>query len=224
MLDCGLIEQFKRGNSCLFGQDQKGETSIVSVKSDRWILKMCREQGMITPYEEGLVREINGHRIISAGVSSYGYDLRLGSDGFRVFSPIASSEIDPKNFDENSLVESPLKTTQDGAQYWLLPPHSYALGITVETFNIPKNVIGLCMGKSTYARSGLIVNTTPLEPGWRGRLVLEFSNSADLPIRIYANEGIAQVTFFESDEYCDVSYADRAGKYQDQTGLVTPRL
>jgi dCTP deaminase len=224
MLDCGLIEQFKRDNSCLFGQDQKGETSIVSVKSDRWILKMCREQGMITPYEEGLVREINGHRIISAGVSSYGYDLRLGSDGFRVFSPIASSEIDPKNFDENSLVESPLKTTQDGAQYWLLPPHSYALGITVETFNIPKNVIGLCMGKSTYARSGLIVNTTPLEPGWRGRLVLEFSNSADLPIRIYANEGIAQVTFFESDEYCDVSYADRAGKYQDQTGLVTPRL
>lgn len=224
MLDCGLIEQFKRGNSCLFGQDQKGETSIVSVKSDRWILKMCREQGMITPYEEGLVREINGHRIISAGVSSYGYDLRLGSDGFRVFSPIASSEIDPKNFDENSLVESPLKTAEDGAQYWLLPPHSYALGITVETFNIPKNVIGLCMGKSTYARSGLIVNTTPLEPGWRGRLVLEFSNSADLPIRIYANEGIAQVTFFESDEYCDVSYADRAGKYQDQTGLVTPRL
>ncbi len=224
MLDCGLIEQFKRSNSWLFGQDQKGETSIVSVKSDRWILKMCREQGMITPYEEGLVREINGHRIISAGVSSYGYDLRLGSDGFRVFSPIASSEIDPKNFDENSLIESPLKTTQDGAQYWLLPPHSYALGITVETFNIPKNVIGLCMGKSTYARSGLIVNTTPLEPGWRGRLVLEFSNSADLPIRIYANEGIAQVTFFESDEYCDVSYADRAGKYQDQTGLVTPRL
>lgn len=196
----------------------------MSVKSDRWILKMCREHGMITPYEEGLVREINGHRIISAGVSSYGYDLRLGSDGFRVFSPIASSEIDPKNFDENSLVESPLKTAQDGAQYWLLPPHSYALGITVETFNIPKNVIGLCMGKSTYARSGLIVNTTPLEPGWRGRLVLEFSNSADLPIRIYANEGIAQVTFFESDEYCDVSYADRAGKYQDQTGLVTPRL
>ena len=224
MLDCGLIEQFKRSNSCLFGQDQKGETSIVSVKSDRWILKMCREQGMITPYEEGLVREINGHRIISAGVSSYGYDLRLGSDGFRVFSPIASSEIDPKNFDENSLVESPLKTAADGAQYWLLPPHSYALGVTVETFNIPKNVIGLCMGKSTYARSGLIVNTTPLEPGWRGRLVLEFSNSADLPIRIYANEGIAQVTFFESDEYCDVSYADRAGKYQDQTGLVTPRL
>ena len=224
MLDCGLIEQFKRGNSCLFGQDQKGETSIVSVKSDRWILKMCREQGMITPYEEGLVREINGHRIISAGVSSYGYDLRLGSDGFRVFSPIASSEIDPKNFDENSLVESPLKTAADGAQYWLLPPHSYALGVTVETFNIPKNVIGLCMGKSTYARSGLIVNTTPLEPGWRGRLVLEFSNSADLPIRIYANEGIVQVTFFESDEYCDVLYADRAGKYQDQTGLVTPRL
>ncbi len=196
----------------------------MSVKSDRWILQMCREHGMITPFEENLVREVNGHRIISAGVSSYGYDLRLASDGFRVFSPIASAEIDPKNFDENSLIEAPLRSTEDGSQYWLLPPHSYALGVTVETFNIPKNVIGLCMGKSTYARSGLIVNTTPLEPGWRGRLVLEFSNSADLPIRIYANEGIAQVTFFESDEFCDVSYADRAGKYQDQTGLVTPRL
>lgn len=196
----------------------------MSVKSDRWILQMCREHQMISPFEEKLVREVDGRRIISAGLSSYGYDLRLASDGFRVFSPITSAEIDPKNFDESSLIEAPLRDAADGSRYWLLPPHSYALGITVETFNMPRNVIGFCLGKSTFARSGLIVNTTPLEPGWRGRLVLEFSNSADLPVRIYANEGIAQVTFFESDEDCTVSYADRQGKYQDQTGLVTPRL
>jgi dCTP deaminase len=196
----------------------------VSVKSDRWIIRMCREHNLINPFEDHLVREIDGRRIISAGVSSYGYDLRLAPDGFRVFSPVASAEIDPKKFDERSLVEAPLRTTEDGSQYWLLPPHSYALGVTVEAFQMPRNVIGLCLGKSSYARSGLIVNTTPLEPGWRGRLVLEFSNSADLPVRIYANEGIAQVTFFESDEDCEVSYADRSGKYQDQTGLVTPRL
>jgi len=124
----------------------------VSVKSDRWILKMCRENGMIKPFEARLVREVEGRRIISAGVSSYGYDLRLAPDGFRVFSPIASAEIDPKNFDENSLVEAPLRIADDGSQYWLLPPHSYALGVTVETFNLPRNVIAYCLGKSTYAR------------------------------------------------------------------------
>lgn len=185
---------------------------------------MCREKALITPFEEKQVREVNGRRILSAGVSSYGYDLRLAADGFRVFSPIASTEIDPKNFDERSLVKAPIMTAADGSQYWLLPPHSYALGVTVETFNLPRNVIGFCLGKSSYARSGLIVNTTPLEPGWRGRLVLEFSNSANLPVRIYANEGIAQVTFFESDEDCEISYADRSGKYQDQIGLTTPRV
>jgi len=185
---------------------------------------MCRERQLLTPFEEKLVREIDGRRIISAGVSSYGYDLRLASDGFRVFSPIASAEIDPKRFDESSLISAPLRTAEDGSEYWLMPPHTYALGVTVETFNIPRNVIGFCLGKSTYARSGVIVNTTPLEPGWRGRLVLEFSNSADLPVRIYANEGVAQVTFFESDEECETSYADRQGKYQNQKGLVTPRL
>lgn len=196
----------------------------MSVKSDRWILRMCREHQLITPFEETLIRDIDGRRIISAGLSSYGYDLRLASDGFRVFSPIASAEIDPKNFDESSLVESPLKTAADGSQYWLMPPHTYALGVTVETFNIPRNVIGICLGKSTFARSGIIVNTTPLEPGWQGRLVLEFSNSADLPVRIYANEGVAQVTFFESDEDCETSYADRQGKYQNQESIVTARL
>lgn len=185
---------------------------------------MCREHQLITPFEDSLIREIDGRRIISAGLSSYGYDLRLAPDGFRVFSPIASVEIDPKNFDESSLVNAPLKVSDDGSQYWLMPPHTYALGVTVETFNIPRNVIGVCLGKSTYARSGIIVNTTPLEPGWRGRLVLEFSNSADLPVRIYAREGVAQVTFYESDEDCETSYADRRGKYQNQEGLVTARL
>jgi dCTP deaminase len=196
----------------------------MSVKSDRWILRMCRAQQLITPFEETLIREINGRRIISAGLSSYGYDLRLAPDGFRVFSPIASAEIDPKNFDESSLIEAPLKTSEDGSQYWLMPPHTYALGVTVETFNMPRNVIGICLGKSTLARVGIIVNTTPLEPGWRGRLVLEFSNCADLPVRIYANEGVAQVTFFESDEDCETSYADRQGKYQGQRSIVTARL
>jgi dCTP deaminase len=196
----------------------------MSVKSDRWILQMCREQQLITPFSDTLVREIDGRRIISAGLSSYGYDLRLAPDGFRVFSPIASAEIDPKNFDESSLIESPLKTAADGSQYWLMPPHTYALGVTVESFNMPRNVIGICLGKSTFARSGIIVNTTPLEPGWKGRLVLEFSNSADLPVRIYANEGVAQVTFFESDEDCETSYADRQGKYQNQEAIVTARL
>jgi len=196
----------------------------MSVKPDSWIKRMCRDHGLISPFEEKLVREIEGRRVISAGLSSYGYDLRLAEDGFRVFSPLASAEIDPKNFDQNSLVAVPLRTSQDGSRYWLLPPHSYALGVTIETFNIPRNVIGYCLGKSTYARSGIIINATPLEPCWRGRLVLEMSNSANLPVRIYANEGIAQVNFFESDEPCEVSYADRQGKYQDQTGLVTPRL
>lgn len=196
----------------------------MSVKSDRWILQMCREQQLITPFEDKLIREVDGRRIISAGLSSYGYDLRLAPDGFRVFSPIASAEIDPKRFDESSLVEAPLKTAADGSQYWLMPPHTYALGVTVETFNMPRNVIGICLGKSTFARSGIIVNTTPLEPGWKGRLVLEFSNSADLPVRIYANEGVAQVTFFESDEECETSYADRKGKYQHQESIVTARL
>ncbi len=194
------------------------------VKSDKWIRKMALEHGMIQPFEERLIRQVNNRRIISAGLSSYGYDIRLAKDGFHVFSPIKGREIDPKNFDNSSLIESPLRTAEDGSQYWLLPPLSYALGVTVETFNIPRNVIGLCFGKSTYARSGLIVNATPLEPTWRGRLVLEISNSADLPVRIYAEEGIAQVIFIESDEVCEIAYEDRQGKYQDQKGLVTPKV
>lgn len=196
----------------------------MTVKSDRWIRQMALEYGMITPFEERLVREINGRRIISCGISSYGYDMRLAKDGFFIFSPIKGREIDPKKFDNDSLIEAPLRTADDGSQYWLLPPLSYALGVTMETFNIPRNVIGLCFGKSTMARSGLIINATPLEPTWRGRLVLEISNSADLPVRIYAEEGIAQVIFLQSDEECEVAYEDRQGKYQDQKGLVTPKV
>ena len=185
---------------------------------------MAEEAQLIQPFSEQLVREVQGRRIISAGASSYGYDMRLADDGFRVFSPIHGREIDPKNFDEDSLVEVPLRTTEDGSQYYLMPPHSYALGVTVETFRMPRNVTAICMGKSTYARAGLIVNTTPLEAGWQGRLVIELGNLADLPLRVYVNEGIGQVVFFESDEDCGVSYEDRGGKYQGQTGLTYSRL
>ena len=179
---------------------------------------------MIAPFRPEQLRQTpSGSPAISSGLSSFGYDLTLAVDGFRVFSPIVSDEIDPKNFNEDSLFASPLRTSTDGSLYWLLPPHSYALGVTVESFNIPVDVIGICTGKSTYARCGLIVNTTPIEPGWRGRLVLEFSNSADLPVRVYANEGIAQAIFFEGDIPA-TTYADRSGKYQDQKGIVTARI
>ena len=196
----------------------------MTVKSDRWIRQMAEEHKLIDPFNPTLVREVEGRRIISAGASSYGYDMRLADDGFRVFSPIHGREIDPKRFDEESLVEPPLRTTEDGSRYYLMPPHSYALGVTVETFRMPRNVTGICMGKSTYARAGLLVNTTPLEAGWHGRLVIELGNLADLPIRVYVGEGIGQVLFFQSDDDCDVSYQDRGGKYQGQTGLTYSRL
>jgi dCTP deaminase len=196
----------------------------MTVKSDRWIRRMAEAAQLIQPFNEQLVREVQGRRIISAGASSYGYDMRLADDGFRVFSPIHGREIDPKHFDEDSLVEPTLRSADDGSQYYLMPPHSYALGVTVETFRMPRNVTAICMGKSTYARAGLIVNTTPLEAGWQGRLVIELGNLADLPLRVYVNEGIGQVVFFESDEDCSVSYEDRGGKYQGQTGLTYSRL
>ncbi len=196
----------------------------MTVKSDRWISRMAEEQQLIQPFSPTLVREVDGRRIISAGASSYGYDMRLADDGFRVFSPIHGREIDPKKFDEESLVEPPLRTAEDGSKYYLMPPRSYALGVTVETFRMPRTVTGICLGKSTYARAGLLVNTTPLEAGWTGRLVIELGNIADLPIRVYVNEGIGQVLFFESDEDCSVSYEDRGGKYQGQTGLTYSRL
>lgn len=186
---------------------------------------MAAEQGMITPFLSELVREADGKRIISAGCSSYGYDMRLADDGFRIFSSVHAKEIDPKRFDEQySLIEPQLHTADDGAKYYLLPPHHYGLGVTVETFKMPRNVTGIALGKSTYARAGLLVNTTPLEAGWTGRLVVEIANLANLPLRVYVNEGIGQILFFESDEDCAVSYSDRGGKYQGQTGLTFAKV
>ncbi|HLM58831.1 MAG TPA: dCTP deaminase [Pyrinomonadaceae bacterium] len=196
----------------------------MTVKSDRWIRQMAEQAGLIQPFNSMLIREMEGRRIISAGTSSYGYDMRLADDGFRVFHPIHGREIDPKKFDERSLIEPSLRDGDDGSKYFLMPPHSYALGVTVETFHMPRNVTGICLGKSTYARAGLLVNATPLEAGWQGRLVIELGNLANLPLRVYVNEGIGQVIFLESDEDCDTSYKDRGGKYQGQTGLTYSRL
>lgn len=196
----------------------------MSIKSDVWIKRMCREQGLIEPFEDRLLRTVNDRRIISCGVSSYGYDCRLARDEFKVFSPVTGTEIDPKNFDASSLLDVPLRQAEDGSDYWLLPPHSYALGVTIERFIIPRNVTCIALGKSTYARCGLMANTTPLEANWRGRLVVELYNAANLPVRLYAEEGFIQILFFESDEDCETSYSDRGGKYQDQRGLTLPKL
>jgi dCTP deaminase len=196
----------------------------MSIKSDAWIRRQAESNKMIEPFLSELVREVDGNRIISAGTSSYGYDMRLADDGFRIFSSIYGTEIDPKKFDENSLIEPDLRTAEDGSKYYLLPPHHYGLGVTVETFKMPRNVTGVALGKSTYARTGLLVNTTPLEAGWTGRLVVEIGNFANLPLRVYVNEGIGQILFFESDEACSTSYEDRGGKYQGQTGLTFAKV
>lgn len=198
------------------------------IKSDKWL----RQHGsdMILPFQPYQIRAQaddfgKEYKVISYGLSSFGYDIRLSGAEFGIFSAIGASEVDPKSFDPKCLVDAVMKRDQStGAWYWKMPSHSYALGVSIETFDIPCNIVGLCVGKSTYARSGLIVNTTPLEPGWRGKLVLEFSNPTDLPIRLYINEGIAQIIFFESDENCEISYADRSGKYQDQIGLTLARV
>jgi len=196
----------------------------MSIKSDSWIKRMSRAQNLINPFEEKLIRTVDDHRIISSGLSSYGYDCRLARDEFKVFSPVTGTEIDPKNFDPNSLLDVPIRRAEDGSDYWLLPPHSYALGVTIERFQIPRNVTALAIGKSTYARCGLIANTTPLEANWCGRLVVELYNAANLPVRLYAEEGFIQILFFESDEECETSYSDRGGKYQDQQGLTLAKL
>ncbi len=188
----------------------------MSIKPDTWIREMARQHRMIEPFAEELVREVDGRRVISYGVSSYGYDVRV-SDEFRVFTNVYGSIVDPKQFDTKSLVEMNGPTC-------LIPPNSFALAVSVETFRIPRNVLTICVGKSTYARCGVIVNVTPFEPGWEGRAVLEISNTTPLPAKIYAGEGVAQVLFFESDMPCQKSYADRHGKYQGQTGLTLPRL
>lgn len=185
---------------------------------------MCETMGLISPFEPRLLRQIENRRIISCGLSSYGYDCRLARDEFKVFSPVQGTEINPKRFDPQSLLDVPLRRDDDGSLYWLLPPHSYALGVTIEQFNIPRNVTAIALGKSTYARCGIVVNTTPVEAAWRGRLVVELYNAANLPVRLFAEEGFVQILFFESDDNCETSYADRGGKYQDQTGLTLAKL
>jgi dCTP deaminase len=177
---------------------------------------MAETHQMIDPFEPGQVRcTASGDRQISYGTSSYGYDVRCARE-FKIFTNINSALVDPKQFDANSFVDF----TGDVC---IIPPNSFALAHTVEYFRIPRNVLTICLGKSTYARCGIIVNVTPLEPEWEGHVTLEFSNTSPLPAKIYANEGVAQVLFFESDEPCEVSYADRAGKYQGQRGVTLPR-
>jgi dCTP deaminase len=176
---------------------------------------MALEHGMIEPFESGQVRANGGERLISYGTSSYGYDVRC-SNQFKVFTNINSATVDPKHFDESSFVDVV-------SEVCVIPPNSFALASTVEYFRIPRNVLTICLGKSTYARCGIIVNVTPLEPEWEGHVTLEFSNTTTLPAKIYANEGVAQMLFFESDEVCEVSYKDRGGKYQGQTGVTLPR-
>ena len=188
----------------------------MSIKSDKWIKLMSANNEMIKPFSEGQIRlDKGGNKLISYGVSSYGYDVRCSNE-FKVFTNIHSAIVDPKSFDEKSFVD----ITSD---ICVIPPNSFALARTVEYFKIPRNVLTICLGKSTYARCGIIVNVTPLEPEWEGHVTLEFSNTTNLPAKIYAGEGVAQMLFFESDEDCDVSYKDRGGKYQGQTGVTLPK-
>jgi dCTP deaminase len=187
----------------------------MSIKSDRWIRAMAESARMIEPFAPEQVRSHEGQRIISYGTSSYGYDVRCANE-FKIFTNINSAIVDPKNFDANSFVDLV-------ADVCIIPPNSFALARTVEYFRIPRRVLTICLGKSTYARCGIIVNVTPLEPEWEGHVTLEFSNTTPLPARVYANEGVAQVIFLESDEDCLTSYRDRGGKYQHQTGVTLPR-
>jgi dCTP deaminase len=184
----------------------------MSVKPDRWIRKMALEHKMIEPFTDRQIRE----GVISYGVSSYGYDIRV-ADEFQIFTNVNSTIVDPKHFDARSLV--PFK-----GDVCIVPPNSFALARSVEYFRIPRNVLTVCLGKSTYARCGIIVNVTPFEPEWEGFVTLEISNTTPLPAKIYANEGLCQVLFFVSDEDCEVSYKDKKGKYQSQQGIVLPRL
>jgi dCTP deaminase len=188
----------------------------MAIKSDRWIHEMATRHGMIEPFEAQQVRHRNEDKIISYGVSSYGYDVRCAQE-FKIFTNINSAIVDPKDFSEASFVDLE-------ADVCIIPPNSFALARTIEYFRIPRNVLTICLGKSTYARCGIIVNVTPLEPEWEGHVTLEFSNTTPLPAKIYANEGVAQMIFLESDEVCQVSYRDRSGKYQGQKGVTLPEV
>lgn len=188
----------------------------MSIKSDKWITKMASEQNMIEPFCKGLVRHDGDKKLVSYGLSSYGYDIRV-ADEFKVFTNVNNSIIDPKQFHDDSFVEMKKDVC-------VVPPNSFALARSIEYFKIPRNVLTICLGKSTYARCGIIVNVTPFEPEWEGHVTLEISNTTPLPAMIYANEGIAQVIFFESDEQCTTSYADRKGKYMGQRGITLPKV
>lgn len=184
----------------------------MGLKHDGWIKKMAKEQNMIEPFVDGQVRD----GVISYGLSSYGYDIRL-TDEFKIFTNVNSVTVDPKNFDTRSMVDFK-------GDVCIVPPNSFALARTVEYFRIPRGVLTVCLGKSTYARCGIIVNVTPFEPEWEGYVTMEISNTTPLPAKIYAFEGIAQVLFFEGDEVCETSYADKKGKYQNQQTIVLPKL
>ncbi len=187
----------------------------MSIKSDNWIIEQAEKNQLIKPFEKEQIREVDNKKVISYGVSSYGYDVRCANE-FKIFTNTFSSVVDPKNFDEKSFVD--IKDNE-----CIIPPNSFALARTVEYFKIPRSILTLCLGKSTYARCGIIVNVTPLEPEWEGHVTLEFSNTTNLPAKIYANEGVAQMLFFESDQVCKTSYKDRGGKYQGQTGVTLPK-
>lgn len=186
----------------------------MSIKSDKWIRRMAEAHDMISPFEPQQVRTSNGSKIISHGTSSYGYDIRCSTE-FKIFTNINSAIVDPKNFTTESFVDV-------NSDVCIIPPNSFVLARSVEYFRIPRNVLVICLGKSTYARCGIIVNVTPLEPEWEGHITLEFSNTTPLPAKIYANEGVAQLLFLESDEVCETSYKDRGGKYQGQRGVTLP--
>jgi dCTP deaminase len=207
----GNVTRNDRRRDAIVAWREPPEESM-SVKSDKWITRMAKEHGMIEPFEGRQVRD----GVISYGVSSYGYDMRV-ADEFKIFTNVNSSIVDPKNFDPKSFVEF------KGA-VCIVPPNSFALARSVEYFRIPRNCLTICVGKSTYARCGIIVNVTPFEPEWEGFVTLEISNTTPLPAKIYANEGLCQVIFFESDEQCEVSYKDKKGKYQSQQGIVLPKI
>ncbi len=189
----------------------------MTIKEDKWIRKMSESKKMIEPFIDGQVRiNDNDERVVSYGLSSYGYDIRV-ADEFKVFTNVYSSIVDPKFFNEDSFVDVKGKVC-------VIPPNSFALARSIEYFRIPRNILTLCLGKSTYARCGIIVNVTPFEPEWEGHVTIEISNTTPLPAKIYANEGIAQVIFFEAAEQCEISYADRGGKYQGQIGITVPMV
>lgn len=195
----------------------------MTIKSDKWIIEKCKNEEMIFPYVERQIKTCGDVKQISYGVSSYGYDVRLASE-LKLFDDSSNKIINPKQFVNEILIDATIQDDPKYGKYFILPPHSFALGRTIESFNIPRNILVICLGKSTYARTGLIVNITPIEPEFRGTITLEFSNTTNLPIMLFANEGIAQFLFFNSDEECESSYNDRNGKYQNQIEITGPKI